>query len=178
MKKLSPLIVILISLLVLNSSCKKGLFDVTEDFYISTTINAIGVNAAFSGEELLDALQESDMIDKYASNIKSIEITEILYYVSYYNGSATQQINTGSLSIADEFGNDVYEVATVNNIVLSTSGNETILPFDGVAVSKLADLIKNDPHKAKVYLTGVVNETPVDFSVVVKFKIKMVASVI
>jgi hypothetical protein len=32
--------------------------------------------------------------------------------------------------------------------------------------------------KATIYLSGVVNETPVDFSVVVKFKVKMVASVI
>jgi len=175
MKKWIPFIVILFSLLASNSSCKMNLFDVTEDFYISTTVNVTGNNAAFSGTELLDAIQACNMINEYASHLKSIEITEIKYYVSYFNGPITQQINTATLSIADEYGNDVYEVATISNIVLSNASNETVLPLNETAVSKLADLIKNDPNKATIYLSGVVNETPVDFSVVFKFKVKMVA---
>lgn len=162
--------------LLIITSCKKGLFDVTEDFYLSSTIIVDGNNAAFDADVLLNAIADNDMIDKYASHIKSIEITEVRYYVSYFNGSMNQQINNGTLSCADENGNNKFAIATISNVNLSNATSETTLPFDANAIASLSDLIKNDPHNAMLYLSGDVNETPIDFSVVFKFKVKMVAS--
>lgn len=178
MKKSIYLMPLVLCVLAFTNSCKKSILDVNEEFYISTSIDVVGSNAAFTGEELLDAVAQSDLIDKYASHIKSIDIIEVKYYVSYFNGTLTQKINNGVFSIADENGNGVYQVATVSNINLSQATLESALSFDQTAVDKLSDLIKNDPHKAMVYLSGDVNETPVDFIVTLKFKIKMVAEVI
>ena len=176
-KQIFPIILLLVFLSATNS-CKDGLFDITEEFYLTTTIDVVGSNIKFSGEELLDAVAGSDMIDKYASHIKSIEVLEVKYYVSYFNGTLTQQIDAGTLAVADQYGNGVYDIASVYNVNLSQSGEETILPFSQSAVDRLADLIKNDPHKAMIYLKGDVNETPVDFQVTIKFKVKMVAETI
>ena len=178
MKKTIYLMPLVLCVLTFTNSCKKSILDVNEEFYLSTSIDVVGSNAAFTGEELLDAVAQSDLIDKYASHIKSIEIIEVKYYVSYFNGTLTQKINNGVFSIADENGNGVYQVASVSNINLSQATLESALSFDQTAVDKLSDLIKNDPHKAMVYLSGDVNETPVDFIVTLKFKIKMVAEVI
>lgn len=178
MKKSTYLMLLMLGIFTFTNSCKKSILDVNEEFYISTSMDVVGSNAAFTGEELLDAVAESDLIDKYASHIKSIEILEVKYYVSYFNGTLTQKINNGVFSIADANGNGVYQMASVSDINLSQATIESALSFNQTAVDKLSDLIKNDPHKAMVYLSGDVNETPVDFIVTLKFKIKMVAEVI
>ena len=166
----------LTAVLVFFTSCNK--LDVNEEFELKATIEVQGNNAQFSGEELLDALSESDLIEQYSSHIKSIEVIEVRYLVTYLNGSATQQINAGTLEVANADGSDAMVISTVNNVNLMQAMTEGSLVFDQAAVDKLAGLIKSEPHQAMIYLRGDVNETPVDFTVVVKFKVKMVAEVI
>ena len=109
---------LMLGIFAFTNSCKKSILDVNEEFYISTSMVVVGSNAAFTGEELLDAVAESDLIDKYASHIKSIEILEVKYYVSYFNGTLTQKINNGVFSIADANGNGVYQMASVRISIL------------------------------------------------------------
>ncbi len=162
---------------LMTSSCKKDLLDIQEEFDLKTSIVVYGNNPSFTGEELLDAASESDMISKYADHIKSIEVLEISYYVSAFSGPVTQQINSGSLMVAESDGSDSHLIATVQNVNLLSAAYESTLTYDQTAINKLTDLIKNDPHQAMIYLTGDVNEVPADFTVVVKFRVKMVAEV-
>lgn len=164
--------------LLLTASCKKGMLDVNEEFYVETNITVNGNDPAFVGQQLLDASATSEMINKYANTIKSIEILEVKYYLSYFNGSATQQINDGILQVADANGEGIYDIATLANVNLMAATTESSLAFDQQAVDRLSDLIKNDPHSAMIYLRGTVNETPVDFTVKVRFRVKMVAGVL
>ena len=162
--------------MLLFFSCDK--MDVNEEFELKATIEVQGSNAQFVGEDLLDALSQSDQIDKYASHIKSIEITEVKYLVTYLGGSSSQQITTGTLEVAHADGSEAMVISTVNNMNLMQAMTEGAFVFDQVAIDTLAGLIKDDPHQAMIYLRGEVNETPVDFTVVVKFTVKMVAEVI
>lgn len=169
---------LLLLFVITVSSCDKVLPDINEEFDLKATIDVSGANPAFVGEALLDAISESDLISEYAGHIKSIEVTEVRYYLSYFNGSASQQINNGTLEVANADGTDVHIISTVSNVNLMQATIESSLVFDQSAVDKLATLIKNDPHQAMIYLRGDLNESPADFTVVVKFRVKMVAEVI
>ena len=178
MKKLYfPLFIMAISMITI-SSCKKDLLEVNEEFYLSKTIVVQGNETSFDEDVLLDAISENDLIDKYADHIKSFEITEITYYINYFNGPSTQQINSSILSIGDGDGNNKITVAELNNVLLAQASAETNLMYDNAAMEQFADYLKDNPHQAMVYLSGSVNETPLDFSVVIKFKVKMTATIL
>ena len=177
-KRKLPVFLLLTMVGLLMISCNKDALDVTEEFDLRTSIVVSDNHADFVGEHLLDALAESEMIDNYASVIKSIEIIEVTYYVSDLTGTITQQINSGTLEVADPDGANSMVISTMQNVNLMQATTEQTIVFDQAAIDKLASLIKNDPHQAMVYLRGDVNETPVDFTVVVNFRVKMVAGVL
>lgn len=169
--------IIIISFIVMNG-CKKSLFDVQEEFDLQTSITVQGNNAEFTAEQFLDVLSESDIIRQYADKLKSIEIIGISYYVSDFHGTATQQINTGYVQIADANGNYVQELASVQNVNLISATIESDLAFQADVAAQLSDYMLEAPHTCMLYLTGEINEVPADFTVVIKLRVKMVAEVL
>ncbi len=166
---------ILIFAMVFISACKKGLLDVTEEFYLETSIPVVGNAADFDIGQELDALSASDVINKYASNIKSLEVEEVSYYITDFNGSSTQRIEHCSLEVGDASGMNCSVMTEIEDVLLCEAFNETEVPCDGMAMDKFCDLIKNEPHRAMLFIRGSVNDTPLDFTLQVKFKVKMVA---
>ncbi len=153
------------------------LLDVEKEFWLEHTFIVKGNNATFDEDYLLDAAAESDVIEEYADLIKTIEILEVTYQVTYQNGPASQQINTATLTVSDASGGGPVTIGTVTNQNLSSLvGTVKNLPFNQAGVDRAADLIKNPPHSFLLNLAGRANETPLDFGVKFRFKVKMVAN--
>lgn len=169
---------LILGLLVVSTgffSC--DLLDVEKEFWLEHTFPVQGNNANFNENYLLDAAAESDVIEEYADLIKSIEILEVTYEVTYHNGSATQQINTATLSVSDASGGGQEVIGTVaNQNLASLLNNVQTLAINQDGVDRAADLIKNAPHSLLLNLAGSANETPLDFKVKFRFKVKMVAN--
>ncbi len=165
--------------LIFISTCffSCDLLDVEKEFWLEHTFIVQGNNASFDEDYLLDAAAESDVIEEYADLIKSIEILQVTYEVTYHNGSDSQQINSATLTVSDASGNGPVPMGTVTNLNLaSLVGNVQNLAFNQAGVDRAAELIKNAPHSFLLNLAGSVNETPVDFKVKFRFKVKMVAN--
>ena len=153
------------------------LLDVEKEFWLEHTFIVQGNNAGFDEDYLLDAAAESSEIEEYADLIKSIEIIEVTFEVTYHNGTATQQINTATLSVSDASGNGPATIGTVSNQNLhSLLNNVQTLAVNQAGVDRAADLIKEAPHSMLLNLAGSANETPLDFRVKFRFKVKMVAN--
>ena len=171
-------ILIITGLLLVSTyfySC--DLLDVEKEFWLEHTFIVQGNNASFDEDYLLDAAAESSEIEEYADLIKSIEIIEVTYEVTYHNGTATQQINSATLSVSDASGNGPVTIGTVTNQNLSSLlNNVQTLAVNQAGVDRAADLIKEAPHSMLLNLTGSANETPLDFRVKFRFKVKMVAN--
>jgi hypothetical protein len=176
MKKLIITAALLVFLTSTFFTCNESL-DVTEEFYLEHTFDIQSVSGTINEAYLLDAAALSSVIAEYGDNIKTIEILETKYVVTYFNGSADQAINIANLYVSDEDGADVQELGTVTNQNLaSLVNNEQQLNMQQAGVDHLAALIKNPPHKAQLILTGNASSYPLDFGVKFKFKVKMVAN--
>ena len=162
--------------LFLRFSCE-DIVDVTEDFWLEQDFTVKSPLTSFDEDYVIDALAASSLIETYKDNIKSIKVTEVTYELTYFSGSATQQINSGALKVADPNWVSEETIADITNQNLQDLvGNEQSLTIQQAGVDKLAELIKNSPHKAVLILTGEANEAPLDFVVKFRFKVTMVAS--
>ena len=154
-----------------------SLLDVEKEFWLEHTFIVQGNNATFDEDYLMDAASESDVINEYADLIKSIEILETTYEVTYHNGTPTQQINTATLTVSASSGGGPEVIGTVTNQNLaSLLNNVQTLAVNQAGVDRAANLIKNAPHSFLLNLAGSANETPLDFKVKFRFKVKMVAN--
>lgn len=152
-----------------------------EEFELRAVIDVVVSNGHFNhfvGEDSMDALIQSELIQIWSGHIKSIEITEVKYLVSTYSGSPTQQITSATLEVANPDGSEGMVLSSLQNINLMQAFlNESPLVVDPAAADKLADLIKEEPHQAMIYLRGDCNEVPSFFTILVKFTVKMVTEV-
>ena len=162
--------------LFLRFSCE-DVVDVTEDFWLEQDFTVKSPLTSFDEDYVIDALAASSLIETYKDNIKSIKVSEVTYELTYFSGSATQQINSGVLKVADPDWVSEETIADITNQNLQDLvGNEQSLTIQQAGVDKLAELIKNSPHKAVLILAGDANEAPLDFVVKFRFKVTMVAS--
>ncbi|MBP6978236.1 MAG: hypothetical protein PHD61_02300 [Bacteroidales bacterium] len=153
------------------------LLDVEKEFWLEHTFIVQGNDANFDEDYLLDAAAESDAIEEYADLIKSIEILQVTYEVTYHNGPATQQITLATLTVSDALGGGPEVIGAVaNQNLASLLNNVQTLPVNQDGVDRAAELIKEAPHTFLLNLMGNANETPLDFKVKFRFKVKMVAN--
>jgi hypothetical protein len=156
-------------------SCNK--LDVTENLDLKVSFVVNSSTTAFNTVEIFDAAAYSSIISQYDTKIKSIEVTDVTYTLTAFNGTPTQQINNATLVVSDENGNGPETVGTVANVNLqnATIGDHP-LTLDQSGVDRIAALIKDSPHKCQVTLSGTANEAPLDFTVEFTIKVKMVAN--
>jgi len=175
MKKSLFLSVILLLFISLNTGCDK--LDITEDIEFEITFSAQSSTADYTYEELFDAAENSDDIDKYANKIEKIEVLEITAELTSFNGPAGQKIVTHTLEVSDENGAGQEVIATIADQALEPMLNNPIpLTLNQAGVDRLAELIKNDPHKALVRNFGTTDSSPIDFVCKIKVKVKMTAN--
>lgn len=162
-------------LLIAYPSC--NLLDVTEDVELEFTFTVQGSNASVNETYLLDATVYSSEIEEYKDLIKSIEIKEVTYRLTYFNGPSNQTITNGLLTVADASGGGSQVLAAIPVEVLEPLlSTEKTLTLEQAGVSRLEEIIKNSPHTCLGTLTGTVNSVPVDFVLVVRINATMTAN--
>lgn len=168
-------LITLISLFLLPSC--GDLLDVTETFTFDHEFYVTSSDQTFQKNVVIDMAIEESLIADYGSKIKKIEIEEVRYWLTSQLGPENQQFNEVMLHVANDDGTDSKNIFTLQNVVLSQLlSNPTEMQLNAQGVQKLSEKIKSTPHKFSLNLTGNVNETPVDFIMVVELKIKMTAN--
>jgi hypothetical protein len=163
--------------LFLLQSCDDDLLDVTESFTYETELVVLSQDLTYFVSEDIDLAADVELINKYGDKIKDIEIEEVKYWLSAFNGSAEQKIVEATFVIADENGSDPKTIATVTDQLLQPLlNNQTDLTLNQEGIDKLANLIQEPPHKFKLIFNTLANEIPLDFTVKVKFTVKMTAN--
>ena len=160
---------------VIFPACEE--LDVSYEFYIEQEIEVVSSSKEFDVEEILNASDASSYIKEYGGNIKTIDILDVTYQLTHFNGPDDQQINTATLKVSDENGGGPVEISTATNInLLDALNNVQALQVNQAGVDRLAELIKAPPHTAMLTFVGNANEEPLDFKVLFRFKVVMVAS--
>jgi hypothetical protein len=162
---------------IVTSSCQNfPTVKVQSNFSENFTVNKSGTT--FSETKLIDATTESEF-DKYKHKINSIDIERVTYTIESSRGPANQVLKTGTLKVADESGTNSVTVADLSNVNLASSvGQEIDLSTSPAGLARIQELIKSNPHKAVISLTGTVNQGPINLNLTLKFHSKLTARVI
>lgn len=172
---LTPVLALL-GLFLLNS-CDDDLFDVTETFTFEHEFVVYENDDSILEFASVDLSQKETLIEDYGSKIKKIEILEVKYHLKAHQGSEEQKVLNLSLFASNPNGTDEKNIADLQNVVLhDLLFNPTVIDVNTAGVEKLGDLIENPPHTFGIKLTGQVDETPADFTVVFSFKARMTAN--
>jgi hypothetical protein len=149
LKKIAIIYSVLTAILFILA-CEK--LDVKEDFGLEMEIIVASATADFDVTALLDGAAESSIIDEYSTHIKDIEILEAKYTITNFTGTNGQQIDTVTMTVADETGGGIVNISTMNNILLPPLvGKEEVLPVNQAGVSRFIDLLKSPPHKIQFH---------------------------
>jgi hypothetical protein len=171
---------IILSLFVLlslsiNTGCSK--LDVTKDIDLEVEFTANSETADYTDMTLFDVDSASSTINDYADKITKIEIISATIELTYFGGTQGQKIVTETLSVADENGNGEEVITVITDQDLqSLVGNPMPLTLNQAGIDRLANLIKNSPHKALIKNYGTADSAPINFSSKVKIKVKMTAN--
>jgi len=175
MKKGIFLSLLVLLSLTINTGCNK--LDVTKDIEFEVEFTANSETADYSDVVILDADSASSIINDYADKITKIEITSATVELTYFGGTNGQKIVTETLSVADEIGNGEEVITVITDQDLqSLVGNPIPLTLNQNGVDRLAELIKNSPHKALIKNYGTASSAPISFSSKVRIKVKMTAN--
>ena len=176
MKKISFILLAVLGLLLMNS-CDEDLLDVEQTFEFEEEFVVLTNENTFEGSELFDLAAEVDLIDEYGNKIKDVIIEEASFWLKEFNGSDEQKMLGGSLFVSNPDGSSKTLIIEMGEYVLhELVNNPANLNLNTAGVNKLGDLAANPPHRFMLHYDAEVNEAPLDFTIVFKFKAKMVAN--
>jgi hypothetical protein len=171
MKKTLSLALSLFTAAFLFVSCD-DLTTIEIPFGITTehTLPVAGNDAALHIDSTIDLTTNADF-NKHKSDIKEVGIDSLQIIVSDVLGAQTLN---GSLMVDAVGGSSPVTLAAINEDLVqlqneTAGGNWQTLPTTPEGRQKLADLIKNSPHSARLILHGTASNVPVNF--IAKFKI-------
>ena len=124
----------------------------------------------FSDTKLLNLASDPD-VSKYASKIKSFNIDKITYTISGAN-PASANFSNGMIKIASTGAT----IATTGTVSLSNS-TETELTTDTNGLNALTKSL-HDNQQEQIQLQGFISQTPVSFTLVIKFYLTINASAV
>jgi len=153
-----------------------SLFDKLEkdiNFVIEKEISVKDTASSFSGNELVDALSANSDFKENKSHIKSASIERVSYFLSYYNGTPTQTLVNGKVSIADENGGGSTELATLSNVRLINATTESNLSTNSGGVEHAKSLLLSDPFKARLTWNATLSEKGIDAKIKTRFHVKV-----
>jgi hypothetical protein len=169
--------ILAIAFLFAFASCEDDLLDITEEFSYEREIVVFTTDTVASALEIIDMKEASSIISEYKDKIKTIEITGVEYWLTFFEGTNDQSIIIASLKVGNESGGDQMLIAEVANKNLKALfETPTQLEVQQAGLDKMAELIKNDPHKFSLNYNTACNKGPLNFKVKFKFTIKMVAN--
>jgi hypothetical protein len=162
---------LLVLLMMLTSGCT-----FTKDFMVTIEREfVVNENAtAFNKAADVDVRDYSSDFEKYAEDLKELEVVSASYTVTYHSGSNSQKVNSATLKIGATDGSGAVLLSTLNNVNLASSLNvETEFDVENAGENKLQDLALDSPYTFRYYFNGTVNESPLNFKVVFKLRCKV-----
>ena len=163
--------------LFMFTSCDEDLFDITETFTFEHEFVVYENDDSFLEFASVNLSQKETLIEDYGSKIKKIEILEVKYHLKAHQGSEEQKLTNFSLFASNADGTDEKNIVALQNVVLhDLLFNPTVLDVNTGGVEKLGNLVASPPHTFGIKLTGQVDETPADFTLVFSFRARMTAN--
>jgi len=161
-------------LLTIFLACDKSEIEqnitITVDFVLDES------SLEFNGLVFLNAFDESHVLDDYGDNITGIEILNIIYFMSYFNGPGSQQFNSANLEVTGPDGSGAAIIASLSDEIMQNLLYERKeMPLQEEGVKRLEKLIKNEPHEFRLLFTGISNIAPNDFTFTLEIGMKMSA---
>jgi hypothetical protein len=177
MKSLQLFSVLALSGLLFFSSCDDNLFDITETITFKHEFVVNSPDVSYAETMVIDLSEDNELIGKYGSKIKDIEVESIRYWLKAHNGSATQAVTRLSVKIGNADATDAKSLINLQNSVLSQMvNNPAFLDINVEGVMKLENQATNAPHSFSYLINVEGNEVPYDFTLVVEVKAKMTAN--
>jgi hypothetical protein len=177
MKSLKLFSVLAISGLMFFQSCDDDLFDITETVTFEHEFVVNAGSASYAETKVVDLSEDNELIGKYGSKIKDIEVESIRYWLKAHNGSASQEVTRLIVRIGNADASDPKNLIGLQSVVLSQLvNNPTFLDINVEGVMKLEKLATNAPHSFSYLINVEGNEVPYDFTLVVEVKAKMTAN--
>ena len=127
---------------------------------------------------VLDASSDPE-VQKYLSNIKSYEITELLFGIENYESSTGAEIYfNGSIGFSKTSQNQPSSTCSVSNVPITHwSGYPQDFSFDTCDdIMNEISKVFTDENAVKIYLTGTFTNAPLSFDLKVTVKAKITAS--
>ncbi|HNS73027.1 MAG TPA: hypothetical protein PKI81_06460 [bacterium] len=166
MKKICVLALLLMGMALMTGCTLSKDFIVTlEKEY---TVNYNGTS--YSKAELINATSFSDDLDKFEDDLKSVNVTKVTYLVTYFNGPASQQINSALLSVAPADGSSFTTLTSFANVNLaSVAAKEQEVEVDEAGEEVVEDELLGADHSLQMKFAGTANQAPLNFKI--KFKV-------
>lgn len=149
--------------------------DIKKDFtFTIETKEASVVNLQqYSTTDDIDASAASSDFDKYKDDLDNVEILRVKYLVTSFTGSADQKITSAHWKIGDINSNQSVDLASASSVYLiNVAAQDQELNMSSSGQSRLRDLIRNSPHKARIYFDASANSA-VTFKVKLKIDVKV-----
>lgn len=163
--------------LFLFQSCEDSLLDFNQTLTYSYEVPVVSVDSVFAISELVDLASQDSIINEYGSKIKEINIIEVKYWLTAFEGDDDQTIIEATLKIADENNAGEKTITTISNQNLKALLNTpTVLNVNQDAINSMQELIKNSPHKFRLSFANSSNKPPLNFKVNFEFKYELVAN--
>ncbi len=176
MKKISFIMMAALGLFLFYA-CDSDLLDVEQSFEFEEEFVVLANENTFGGSKVFDLAGEVDLINDYGSKIKDVIVEEASFWLKEHNGSDEQAMLGGSLFVSGPDGSNKELIIKMGEYILhELVNNRTDLDLNAAGVNKLGDLAANPPHRFMLHYEADVNEAPLDFTIVFKFKAKMVAN--
>jgi hypothetical protein len=158
-------------------SCEDTLLDFNQTLTYSYEVPVSSVDSVFSISEVIDLASQDSVINEYGNLIKEINIQEVKYWLTAFEGDDDQTIIESTLKIADENGSGMQTIATISNQNLKALLNTpTVLPVNQDAINSMQELIKNSPHKFQLGFNTSCNKAPLNFKIKFEFTYELVAN--
>ncbi len=177
MKKISLILLAVLGLFMVHS-CDDDLLDIEENFDFEVEFLVDTDAISFDASQTVDLANDVNLIYQYGDKIKEIIIEEITFWLKDdFTGNEEQMLNGGVLRVTDPDDENWLDIVNMSDVLLHELVEEpTELDFEQAGVNKLGNLAAEHPHKFTLDFAADFNEAPLYFTMVFKFKAKMVAN--
>ncbi|HZK08352.1 MAG TPA: hypothetical protein VFC92_09140 [Bacteroidales bacterium] len=158
-------------------SCESDLLDISETFTFENEFTIYTTDTLSTIVEAVDMAEKSSIINDYGNKIKSIEITDVTYWLTMHQGAEDQKIIEAHLQVSDLTDQGMATIANLADVNLSQLvNNPQSLAVQQGGLDRMEELIKNNPHSFKLTYTNACNTAPLDFTIKFRYTIKMTAN--
>jgi len=169
---------LLLILMLFNCDNVENLADI--DFPV-TLVKTLPVVAPTTNEMTMVVTLEATTdpeIQKYVANIKSYEITELLFRIENYFATTEDEIYfTGSIGFSKTSDNQATSSCPVSNIPITHWAGTADFPISTCDdILNEISMLFTDENAVKIYMIGTFTKAPVSFDLQVTVKAKITAN--